>query len=114
MFPIPPAQDIPLWTTPDLWLDADHFLEWVTLPEQIEPCGGLLWHRRLDALGGWCCGAFYWQRPTKDLVIGNHGLIPNHGDLWQLVQRDPLTITPSFLCHCGAHGFITNGRYVAA
>ena len=31
----------------------------------------------------------------------------------QIVQEDPLTITPSILCpDCGTHGFITNGRWV--
>ena len=34
---------------------------------------------------------------------------------WQLVQRDPPTLTPSvsYAC-CGTHGFLTNGRWVPA
>lgn len=34
---------------------------------------------------------------------------------WDLVQADPLTVTPSFLCRiCGHHGFITEGRWAPA
>src|SRR5215472_13312006 len=33
---------------------------------------------------------------------------------WQVVSFDPLTLTPSVLCKCGDHGFITNGQWVAA
>lgn len=36
-----------------------------------------------------------------------------HG--WNLVQREPLTVSPSLLCpNCGTHGFITDGRWVQA
>ena len=32
---------------------------------------------------------------------------------WQLVSRDPLTISPSVLCgECKVHGFITDGKWV--
>jgi hypothetical protein len=38
-------------------------------------------------------------------------LNPEHG--WHLTSADPLTITPSILCHgCGTHGFITNSAWV--
>jgi hypothetical protein len=34
---------------------------------------------------------------------------------WDLVQPEPLTVTPSILCdECGVHGFITNGEWVPA
>jgi hypothetical protein len=32
--------------------------------------------------------------------------------LWHLVSIDPLTVTPSLLCSCGSHGFITDGKWV--
>jgi hypothetical protein len=44
------------------------------------------------------------------------GWIPLHGDSpnsWELVTEEPLTISPSLLCHCGDHGFIRNGRWEA-
>lgn len=34
--------------------------------------------------------------------------------LWQVVQEQPLTLTPSILCHCGLHGFVTNGSWIPA
>lgn len=40
--------------------------------------------------------------------------LPLSPDGWTVQQADPLTVTPSILCHsCGCHGFITNGRWVA-
>lgn len=32
---------------------------------------------------------------------------------WEVVTLDPLTLTPSVLAHCGDHGWITDGRWVA-
>ncbi len=35
------------------------------------------------------------------------------GHVWQVIQREPLTITPSILCRStGLHGYITGGRWV--
>lgn len=58
------------------------------------------WHRRAD--GRWCAGyvAFQPQRPG--------------GATWTVENEDPLTISPSVLCDCGAHGFIHDGRWVPA
>lgn len=33
---------------------------------------------------------------------------------WDVISWEPLTITPSVLCSCGDHGFITNGRWIPA
>lgn len=34
---------------------------------------------------------------------------------WVIVQREPLTVTPSIhLVNCGCHGFITDGKWVPA
>lgn len=36
-------------------------------------------------------------------------------DRWELVSRDPLTLSPSILCRgCGLHGFIREGKWVPA
>lgn len=37
---------------------------------------------------------------------------PKHA-LWQVQSWEPLTLTPSVLCSCGWHGFITAGRWVS-
>lgn len=37
------------------------------------------------------------------------------GELWTVMQREPLTLSPSLLCRaCAHHGFITNGKWVPA
>lgn len=41
--------------------------------------------------------------------------IKHEGSVWQVVQEEPLTISPSLLCkRCGDHGFIQNGRWTPA
>jgi hypothetical protein len=35
-------------------------------------------------------------------------------DVWQVHSWNPLHLEPSFLCHCGFHGFIRAGKWVAA
>jgi hypothetical protein len=50
---------------------------------------------------------------TFDLPSCEHLADPEHR--WTVVSFDPLTITPSVLCRtCGDHGYITEGRWVAA
>lgn len=105
--------DNPQDTHPDLWLDDDHFIEFAHRRDESEPCGGVFWHRRTDSPSGWCCGSFFWRRPAQS-VIGDHGLIQATGDTWQLISRDPLTLSPSFLCHCGHHGWLREGKWVPA
>jgi hypothetical protein len=36
------------------------------------------------------------------------------GAKWTVESADPLTLSPSLLCHCGDHGFIRDGRWVPA
>jgi len=39
--------------------------------------------------------------------------LPIRDNGWQVVQTEPLTVTPSILCgRCNTHGFITNGAWV--
>lgn len=105
--------DNPQDTHPDLWLDDDHFIEFRTIPGETEPCGGIFWHRRTSSHSGWCCGDFAWRRPAQH-VRTPKGTIFADGETWQLISRDPLTLSPSFLCHCGHHGWIREGRWVPA
>jgi len=32
-------------------------------------------------------------------------------NLWAVTNWEPLTVWPSILCHCGDHGFITEGKW---
>lgn len=64
------------------------------------------WHRKAD--GTWCQGwvSFNGSAWRKGFT-GSDG--------WDVVQREPLTLTPSIKCRaCGNHGHITNGRWVPA
>lgn len=36
------------------------------------------------------------------------------GPFWQVESWEPLTLSPSLLCHCGDHGFIREGKWVLA
>lgn len=98
--------DLPSWADPDLWLDEDHALEWLTRKGESEPYGAHIWHRpgpnkrQLSATPGWCLGTFQWNGTT--------------GPNWTLVSRDPLHVEPSILCGCGEHGFIRDGKWIPA
>lgn len=73
---------------------------------QGEVAGIQDWHVKPD--GAWCVGwvAFRgsaWERGFQNLTA------------WDVVQREPLTLTPSLLCRtCGDHGFIRDGKWVRA
>ena len=32
--------------------------------------------------------------------------------MWKVEQWEPLTLSPSLLCHCGDHGFIQRGLWI--
>lgn len=65
------------------------------------------WHQKAD--GNWCCGWVCFAGSTWAKEF--NGRIST----WDVVQREPLTLTPSILCRvCQNHGFITNGRWVPA
>ena len=56
--------------------------------------------------GGYCEGAITFDTPLTRAHF--------NGPYWTVHSWEPLTLTPSLLCHCGDHGFITNGRWVTA
>lgn len=56
--------------------------------------------------GGECEGAI-----TFDVPLAREHF---SGPYWTVESRDPLTLSPSLLCHCGDHGFIREGRWVRA
>jgi hypothetical protein len=94
---------------PDLDIGTNHYLNWLqTGDETHEICGALLLH--LDPQGNLCVGSFSWA-PTK--YEREHPEISRIH--WELMgQVGPqLTISPSLLCSCGDHGFITNGKWVS-
>ena len=72
---------------------------------QVLDGGGILWEH--DCPPGYMNGSY---------EIARHMVSPRHGATWQVVQAEPLTLSPSLHCMpglggCGAHGFITGGRW---
>jgi hypothetical protein len=89
-----------------VWLDADHYIERVEY--EGEPAGINESHRRPD--GAWCRGwvpfkGSKWETQFRANPIQS----------WEVVQQEPLTLTPSIACRvCGSHGHITDGKWVPA
>lgn len=84
-------------------IGGGHFIEIVLY--EGEAAGINDWHRRPD--GTWCKGWISFNGSAWGKQFGNVG--------WDVVQREPLTLTPSLACRvCGDHGHVTNGRWVPA
>lgn len=71
----------------------------------VELFGATVKHRTPD--GDECWGSITFEGETQDRIAPN---VPK----WQVTSWEPLTVTPSLLCHCGDHGFITDGKWVPA
>jgi hypothetical protein len=78
-------------------------------------------------VGKWGAIVGHPLRPDDELCAGRgecHAAITFDGEVqrqlsgseavWQVQSWDPLTVSPSLLCHCGDHGFIQNGAWVTA
>lgn len=71
----------------------------------------LFWHR-CNYVGIQADGTVLGRLPATEIT---QGMLPAGDTAWTVVQRDPLTVTPSILCSsCGCHGFITGGKWVPA
>ncbi|MGH9768762.1 MAG: DUF6527 family protein [Blastocatellia bacterium] len=94
---------------PDLDLGDGHSLTWTRYEGEI--CGGIIRHDMPVSEKfphGYCDGAF-WLRGNK-LTASE----PNR-PRWDLTGSfECPTLSPSFLCHCGDHGWIREGRWVRA
>lgn len=101
----------------DLDLGDDHWLSFTQwkpdralnpqyghLPDD-DRIGGIIRHKKPD--GAWCEGSIWFDSQVTREVFGTH-------DRWQVSSWEPLTCSPSFLCHCGDHGFIREGKWVRA
>jgi len=82
--------------------------------------GGIIRHIKSD--GQECQGSIWFDCPqTREVFAGRPlwtvtGLYERQeGNSGKMVTCwDKLTCTPSFLCHCGDHGFVRQGRWVVA
>lgn len=57
--------------------------------------------------GGDCEGLITFDTPVARRCFPD-------GPFWTVESREPLTLSPSLLCHCGDHGYIRDGRWVPA
>jgi len=79
--------------------------QYVDLPD-VDPFGAIISHS--TPAGVECWSGVHFKSEAQARVFGGH---PS----WDLVSKDPLTLTPSLLCRlCGDHGFITAGKWVRA
>jgi hypothetical protein len=99
----------------DLDLGDGHWLRWTQY--EGERTGGILIHRHIHeqtdkALGvdrDFCRGAF-WLRGSSFIRKSD-----SERPQWDLTGTDSAsTLSPSFLCHCGDHGWVRDGKWVRA
>ena len=89
-----------------LALGAGVEIRWSTrynAPEGADYCGGILSHPAADSPTGRCEGSFFLKGSGMDGKAE-----------WDILNDQPLTLAPSFLCHCGFHGWVREGRWVPA
>lgn len=91
----------------DLDLGDDHTLQFTTwYSDPAKAIGGaIMTHRKPD--GSWCQGSI-----TFDVPVSREKR--PEGPHWTVQSMEPLTLSPSLVCHCGDHGFIRDGRWVRA
>jgi len=111
------------------WLDVgdDHFVKFTTWsPDRelnpqyaeypdVEKWGLIIDHPHKNPAvgpvfpGRRCRGAVTFDGPVQQALVDGRAR-------WQVISLEPetLEIAPSVLCMCGDHGFIRNGRWVAA
>jgi len=104
----------------DLDLGDGHWLDWSTY--KGERCGGIITHVKTDELKA-KQRAEYGDQPWID---GNcQASFTIRGSQWNIDEPryaswefdgnfEQPTLSPSFLCHCGDHGFIRQGKWVRA
>ena len=101
----------------ELDLGHDHFLRFMawkpdrTVNPQldhltdVERIGGIIRHVKPD--GTSCKGVIWFDCQVTREVFSRY-------PVWKVSSWEPLTLSPSFLCHCGDHGYIRDGKWVVA
>jgi hypothetical protein len=99
-------------SAPPIDLGCDHSMTWAGRHggDPGEHVGVIVSHplRPGDQVCAWrgrCSGWVEFDIPAN---------AADTGAKWQVVSENPLTLSPSLLCHCGDHGWIQEGRWVAA
>ena len=81
--------------------------QYMDLPD-IERYSAIVSHRRLNGSGEEECeGVITFASDVQRRLEPG---VPH----WTVDSWEPLTLSPSLLCHCGDHGYIRNGQWVPA
>jgi len=91
----------------DVDLGDGHWLDWSEY--QGEVCGGIITHTSSKNESGLCSGCFWISGNAYFKETGKTSPAWNFDGNYQAP-----TLHPSFLCHCGDHGFVSNGRWIRA
>lgn len=92
----------------DVDLGDGHYLAWseYNTPEGTETSGGLIFHARPGLPE---CFAGFTLRNTR------YAADYPSDDTWLLTgHKETPTLSPSFRCHCGDHGYVREGRWERA
>ena len=90
----------------DVDLGDGHTLQWSEW--KGERIGGIITHTKSDSPTGKCSGAFWI---SDAFLKENNRTAP----IWKFNgDFNKPTLEPSFLCHCGDHGFVREGKWVRA
>lgn len=94
---LPPHED-----TDITWQDIghEHYISYLYSYKNHDLTVGVI-VRHIKPDGKYCDGAARWRHYESET-----------GVLWTLESENPLTISPSLLCHCGDHGFIKQGKWI--
>lgn len=92
----------------DVDLGNGVFIGWTTF--NGVRCGGILIHpisREINPDTGECSGSF-WFKDKKNQFETERPVWEFNNDF------EKPTLSPSFLCHCGFHGFVKEGKWIQA
>lgn len=71
----------------------------------VDGFGATITHRKPNGEG--CIGSITFEGAVQNRLEPDR-------PKWRVESWRPLTVTPSLLCQCGDHGFITEGKWVPA
>lgn len=93
------------------------FEEMLAEEGSIDLGNGSFYVKSVDREGNWIAITEWHKNPQGNLCGGwvpfnvESEYINASTPKWEVISRDPLTLSPSLLCNCGNHGFIRNGRW---
>lgn len=104
----------------ELDLGDGHWLYWTEFSG--ERCGGIISHLKSEKLLEKQRSRAYAPDTVNRFCEGSFTIRGSKWNLehpeqasWEITGTlDSPTLAPSFLCHCGDHGFVQNGKWVRA